>query len=507
MSYIHIDRSKTITAPVVYVVYGSLKAAKEGQVRAELVTAISAEGLRQDEWAGLDFIDEGNELLRPHGHRSNKCLTYVQSWSEELDKDNPEDVQKAHDLGVETARRLAPNSPFLVATHIDSKGGYVHNHIVILNHDYLTEKAAPKEAGNFHNVKRVNDDLMHEVGMDVMQPQGGWVKLRQAEKAAAKAGISTDSTGLGLDKLDGYTWADAVRKRVDALLEDERVCGANDAAEGLTTAREMLTTAREIASEYDLSLQINEHNALTIGLVDESGETLTYESGVKRKRTRRAVDAGSKFGAGYSLEGIQQRITEQQQLYALEVQKQARLAGLLTITEELEDEEHVQENTAANIVSGGNRTAGVGFDGAADRGSRDAGEVAEVDGRETEGIGADASEYRAADRESGHTGEGTAALTAAADNAKRAAAAAIADDSGNDGVQRGAESGSGDNRSDYLHVDEYGASDGPDSTDTAGAEQHVPRDAGSSKTSRAAIEKRRREHQQRIKQAIDVEFD
>lgn len=501
MSYIHIDRAKTIEAPVIYVVYGSLKAAKEGQVRAEQVTAVSAEGLRRDEWAGVDFIDEGNELLRPHNHRSNKCLTYIQSWpADEFDKNNPEHVQRAHDLGVETARRLTPNSPFIVATHTDSAGGCVHNHIIILNHDYLTGKAAPKEAGNFYNVKRVNDELMAEVGMGVMQPQGSWVKLRRPEKAAAKAGISTDSTGLGLDELDGYTWADAVRKRVDALLKDKRVSGASNAAEGLKTAR-------EIASEFDLSLQINEHNALTIGLVDEAGETLTYESGVKRKRTRRAVDAGSKFGAGYSLEGVQQRITDQQQLYALEVQKQARLAGLLTITGELEDEEHVQENTTANTISGGNRTAGVGFDGAADGRGQDAGEVAEVDGREAEGIGADAGEHRAADRESGHIGEGTTALTAAADNAKRAAAAAIADNSRDERIPAGAESSSGDHRSDYLHVDEHGAEHEPNSADAAGAEPDVPRDTRSSKASRAAIEKRRREREQRIKQAVDEDFD
>ncbi|MFW9156459.1 relaxase/mobilization nuclease domain-containing protein [Corynebacterium striatum] len=499
MSYIHVDRAKTIAAPVIYVVYGSLKAAKEGQVRAAQVTAISAEGLRQDEWAGLDFIDEGNELLRPHTQRSNKCLTYIQSWpTDEFDKNNPKDVQRAHDLGVETARRLAPNSPFIVATHIDSKGGCVHNHIIILNHDYLTGRAAPKQAGNFHNVKRVNDELMDEVGMKVLQPSGSWVRLRQAERAAVKAGISTDSTGLGLDELDGYTWADCLRKRVDALLEDERVSGASDAAEGLKTAR-------EIASEYDLSLRINEHDALTIGLVDESGETLEYESGVKRKRTRKAVDAGSKFGNGYSLEGVQQRITEQQQLYALEVRRQARLAGLLTITEELEDEEHVQENTTANTISGGNRAAGVGFDGAASRSRGDAREVAENSGREAEGTSNSTIEYRAADRESGHTGEGTAALRNAADNAKRAAAAAIADNSRDERVPAGAESSSGDHRSDNLHVDEYGAGDGPDSTDAVGAEPDVPRDAGSSQASRAAIEKRRRERQRRLRAAVEIE--
>lgn len=502
MSYIHVDRAKTIDAPVIYVVYGSLKAAKEGQVRAEQVTAVSAEGLRQDEWAGLDFIDEGNELLRPHTQRSNKCLTYIQSWpTDEFDKNNPKDVQRAHDLGVETARRLAPNSPFIVATHTDSDGGCVHNHIIILNHDYLTGKAAPKQAGNFHNVKRVNDKLMHEVGMEVLQPRGSWVKLRRPEKAAAKAGISTDSTGLGLDELDGYTWADCLRKRVDALLEDERVSGASDAAEGLKTAR-------EIAPEYDLSLKVNEHDALTIGLVDESGETLEYESGVKRKRRRKAVDAGSKFGAGYSLEGVQQRITEQQQLYALEVQKQARLAGLLTITEEIGEADHEEQEIAgANIISGQNRAAGMGFDGAASRGRGDAGEVAEVDGREAEGIGADAGEHRAADRESGYIGEGTAALRNAAEAAKRAAATASAGDGRNSGVQRGAAGGSGDHRGDYLHVDEHGAEHEPNSADAAGAEPDVPRDTRSSKSSRAAIEKRRREREQRIKQAVDEDFD
>ncbi|MCG7260672.1 relaxase/mobilization nuclease domain-containing protein [Corynebacterium aurimucosum] len=499
MSYIDIDRSKTIAAPVIYVVYGSLKAAKEGQVRAAQVTAISAEGLRRDEWAGVDFIDEGNELLRPHGHRSNKCLTYIQSWSaDEFDKNNPKDVQRAHDLGVETARRLAPNSAFLVATHIDSKGGCVHNHIIILNHDYLTGKAAPKQAGNFYNVKRVNDELMDEVGMEVLQPRGSWVKLRQAEKAAAKAGISTDSTGLGLDELDGYTWADAVRKRVDALLEDERVRGASGAAEGLKTAQ-------EIASEFDLSLQINEHNALTVGLVDEAGETLTYESGVKRKRTRRAVDAGSKFGAGYSLEGIQQRIAEQQQLYALEVQRQARLAGLLTITEEIGEADDVQEIAATTTISSRNRTAGLGFDGAADRGSREAGEVAEIDGREAEGIGADASEFGAADRESGPTREGTAAFAAAAERAKAAAADFGANNSRDERVRQGAEESGRDNRGHHLNVDEHGASDGPNSTDTVGIESDVPRDAGGGQASRAAIEKRRRERQRRLRAAVEIE--
>ena len=501
MSYIDIDRAKTIAAPVIYVVYGSVQNAKEGELRAALVTAVTAEGLRQDDWAGVDFIDEGNELLKPHTQRSNKCLTFVQSWSvDELDKDNPEDVQRAHALGAETARRLAPNSPFLVATHIDSDGGCVHNRIIILNHDHLTAKAAPKQAGNFHNVKRVNDELMAEVGLEVLQPQGSWVKLRQSEKAAAKAGISTDSTGLGLHELNGYTWADAVRRRVDSLLEDKRVCGASGTAEGLEVAQ-------KIASEYDLSLVVNEHDALTIGLVDEAGETLTYESGVKRKRTRRAVDAGSKFGSGYALEGIQQRIQEQQQRHWFAVQQQARLAGLVDITNEIGDIEDETEIATTIAISGRNRTAGVGLNGTTVRGSRDAGEVAENSGAETEGTSAGAGEYRTADRESGTVGTGTSALRNAAAAAKRAAAAVGANDGRDARVQRSAAGGSGDDRSDYLHVDEHGAEHEPDTTNAVGIVQDVPRDVRNQRASRAVVERRRRERQQRIKQAIDFEFE
>lgn len=502
MSYIHIARSKTVVAPVIYICYGSVQNAKEGKLRAALVTAVTAEGLRQDEWAGLDFIDEGNALLHPYTKRLNKCNTYIQSWSpDELDINNPEDVQKAHDLGAETARRLAPNSPFIVATHVDSNGGCVHNHIVILNHDHLTGLAAPKQAGNFHNVKRVNDELMNEVGMEVLQPQGSGVKLRQSEKAAAKAGISTDSTGLGLHELDGYTWADFLRKRVDSLLIDERVRGASGVTEGLKTAQ-------KIAPEFDLSLQINEHNALTIGLVDESGETLTYESGVKRKRTRRAVDAGSKFGAGYSLEGVQQRIAEQQQLFALEVQKQARLAGILSINNEIgELENEEQEITTTSIISSGNRTVGVGFDGTAGRSSGDLGQVAENDGRETEGVVAGAGEHRAADRPAGSFGEGTTALRNAAAAAKRAAASVRQDNSRDGGVQRRAAGSSGDNRGHHLNADEHGASDGPNTSDAVGIEPDVSSDVGDQRASRTAIEKRRRERERRIKQATQFEFD
>ena len=91
-------------------------------------------------------------------------------------------------------------------------------------------------------------------------------------------------------------------------------------------------------------------------------------------------------------------------------------------------------------------------------------------------------------RESRYIGEGTEALRNAAEAAKRAAADFGASNSRDGGVQRGAASGSGDHRGDYLHVDEHGAEHESNSTDAVGFEPDVSRDNRSSKTSRAAIE-------------------
>lgn len=47
----------------------------------------------------------------------------------ELNPDNPEDVLKAHNIGCEIAREIAPGHQAVVATQTDGKGHKIHTHI------------------------------------------------------------------------------------------------------------------------------------------------------------------------------------------------------------------------------------------------------------------------------------------------------------------------------------------------------------------------------------------
>lgn len=346
MSVTTVDRAKSVSSPVVYAVYGTRANAKAGRVRAAALTVVCGEEMvngSDGRWSGIEFIDSGNEIMDRYSNRSNRVITLVQSWaSDELDKDNPADVQKANAMGMELAQRLAPGSPYVVATHTDGKSGCVHNHIILLNHDLNTGKAAPKRASNWHAVKTVNDDVMDGWGMRTLQPKG-FVKLRRAERMALRDGKSIDSTGMEINELTGDTWADFLRKRVDALMGDERVLTAPDG----------LQKAHEVAAEYNLSLRSSDGD-LSIGLVGDDGEEAVYTTRTPkgRSRKRKAADAGSKFGPGYTANGLRDRIAEAQAQQAAALARQIRIERLKKLKEGEKDSDRTRTYRTTAAGSG-----------------------------------------------------------------------------------------------------------------------------------------------------------
>ena len=84
------------------------------------------------------FIDLGNQLAEQHG-RKVKAHSYVLSFHpDELDVNDPADLRRAGDLGFLLAKKMRPNSPAMIVVHNDGKGGCVHAHITVLNHDLVT---------------------------------------------------------------------------------------------------------------------------------------------------------------------------------------------------------------------------------------------------------------------------------------------------------------------------------------------------------------------------------
>lgn len=446
-------------------------------------------------WAGIEFIESGNEIMDRYRNRSNRAITLVQSWSrDELDKDNPADVRKANAMGADLARRLAPGTPYVVATHTDSESGCLHNHIILLNHDVNTGRAAPKRAGNWHAVKTVNDDVMRDWGMRTLEPEG-FVKLRRAERMALKGGRSIDSTGLGIDELTGETWADFLRKRVDALVGDERVLTAPDG----------LQKAREIASEYNLSLRSTEGN-LGIGLVDDDGEEVRYTTRTPkgRSRKRKAADAGSKFGPGYTTDGLRDRIAEAQAQQAAVLARQTRIDRLKKLRESEKDNDRTSTHRTTAAGSGDvprresrPRPGGPGdYAGSALEGLGEDGLGAESDGRPGE-----------QDLQHRDLGEGTEDVVRAAEQARRAAEDARSDDGRYKGVRPSAESRGGDDQQPGRHADGYRTGPEQHSDDTARSGEDVPGNAGSRETPGEAQRRKRRERLARIKQAVDEDPD
>lgn len=327
-----------------YAVYGTRANAKTGRGRAAALTVVCGDEMENDSsgrWAGIEFIESGREIMDRYSNRTNRAITLVQSWSrDELDRNNPADVRQANAMGADLAQRLAPGTPYVVATDTDSNSGCVHNHLILTNHDLSTGKTAPRRASNWHAVKVVNDEVMRDWGMRTLQPEG-FVKLRRAERMAQKAGKSIDSTGLGIHQLTGETWADFLRKRVDGLVSDERVLAGPDG----------MQKVREIANEYNLSLKSTDGD-LSIGLIDDDGEKVRYTTRTPkgRSRKRKAADAGTKFGPGYTSDGLRDRIAEAQAQQAATLARQTRIERLKKLKESEKDRDRTSTHrtTAAS---------------------------------------------------------------------------------------------------------------------------------------------------------------
>ena len=326
MSVTKIQRTKSVGAATVYAVYGTYENMRNDDVRAAAYSVVSA----TPDATPKQFITETVAEIARHPKRGNQAELIIQSFHpDELDKDNPFDVQLAHLAGLELARRIAPNSDVVVATHIDSESGHLHNHIIIANHDRETGKT-PRNARNFHAVSRVNDQVMNDLGLEVYEPQ----VLPQLDDYS-------HLRGAPLPELTTENWRAVMQQRVDAVLADPRVAAAPSVADGIDVAR-------NIAAEYSVSFRVTTHEkenrddvtATTYALVDDDGEVIRYATSRGTRSTKRT---GSRLGKeDYTLDAVKRRIKQLQQQYQQQINQQQQI----TQQEHYHAEEAQEEPTA-----------------------------------------------------------------------------------------------------------------------------------------------------------------
>lgn len=313
MSIIKIQTTTDAVAAVTYASHGTAEAAQNGVVReGAMVTTASLYGDMSPVQTAIRMAQDVKQYGR--GKRKNQATVIIQSFHpDELKIDDPSDVERAHWAGARFAQELAPDSDFVVATHVDGDGGHVHNHIIISNHS-ITSKRATEQARNVRRARHVNDDVMREMGLRVEQlaPKSVTGPERWAQKRGAQTQPDSYDEAPTVD-----TWKAHVRMRLDRLLDENAETfgriSDDDRAMGLL---------EKLAPSYGLDVRVNEKTvrktggvkrSISYGLHDlETGVLLHFD---RKKPTKSgltefaATVTGPKLGGDYSIEGLTGRFT------------------------------------------------------------------------------------------------------------------------------------------------------------------------------------------------------
>lgn len=238
-----------------------------------------------------DAITSIESMLKGTG-RKNQALMVIQSFSkDELDPRDPMTPMIVADAAYALAKEVAPNSPCDVVVHLDSDGGNPHAHITIANVDLVTGKAA-RENGLVHWVlKKANDKIMQEMGLQVLEPH----ELAH-DVNRSRSGKSAE--GLTVDQLDKSTWREFLADRVDEALRDSRSVGFDSlraVAREYGVSIEKKTSAKSEAEGRDPSV--------TYALVDDNDE-------VRRFGRSKAACTARKLGTDYQWSTLHDTMNE-----------------------------------------------------------------------------------------------------------------------------------------------------------------------------------------------------
>ncbi|RYM95312.1 relaxase family protein [Bifidobacterium animalis] len=118
-----------------------------------------------------EFVAYCKENKLVHPNALNEGFELRVSWAtDELDPNNPDDIQRGMEHAYLLCHELAPDSPCWVTMHTDGDGGCVHAHATIVNHDVRTGLAINKGDTSLYapRVQAVNDELSRANGLQVL---------------------------------------------------------------------------------------------------------------------------------------------------------------------------------------------------------------------------------------------------------------------------------------------------------------------------------------------------
>lgn len=108
------------------------------------------------------------DMLKQHANRKIGGYEIRVSFAlDELNPDNPQDVQQAMGISYLICKQLAPNSPCWVTMHGDGDGGCLHAHAMVVNYDVTTDRAVSHGLSH-HHVACTADKICIESGLSTI---------------------------------------------------------------------------------------------------------------------------------------------------------------------------------------------------------------------------------------------------------------------------------------------------------------------------------------------------
>ena len=212
MAYTTVKKFKNGRAAIAYAEGENNKGHNGNEVRNQCIGTVNM-------FPGIPYADQMElywDKARPN--HTNQVVRLLMSFSEkEFNPDDPEDRQKANEVGQEVVRRFYPDRQAVIFTQTDGKGRKVHNHIYINDVSLVNGLATTKEQHKFEKVKEwVNEvaaeyttldfgqnqtDKRHTRYESVLEEQGKWSWKEDLRDRVTTAMSEADDEQSFLDNL------------------------------------------------------------------------------------------------------------------------------------------------------------------------------------------------------------------------------------------------------------------------------------------------------------------
>lgn len=182
MAYVKVGSSKSATACLTYGEFKEKKRREDVVIGSVNCRTESAKA----EFKAVRFLWHQENGIQAH--------TVIQSFDDDIT------MEKANELGVETAKRLAKGHQAVVFTHNDGDGGKIHNHIVI-NAVNMENGSKINTSGFLYRARDISNEISREENLHVIKERKAKLRYTQAEQ--------------GIINRKDISWKDEIREVIE----------------------------------------------------------------------------------------------------------------------------------------------------------------------------------------------------------------------------------------------------------------------------------------------------